>query len=294
MSLVREMMEPRSSLNNVSLDLQCNKPRFQRQLRAACLSGNHSLKKRFGEIVRFQKHPLTEAEYAKMIIGADVGIMMYDPSRYAVRRAGVLGEFLAAGVPTLVPADCWLSRQIAEPNYQYLDSVFADESLRIGEDRVIAAGDGQTVVIPAATSHVMLSIDSHSGLSASAMSEFRFEDGKGEWTVGKTFFDARANGLPQRCLVLVPDGTTSVRVNLSVDEHQPGALTLSFFRKSDQTPLPLGAIGLAARDQRQFLRFLADISQHHAHYRQHALVFSDGWRSQHAAQETIRQLMSPT
>lgn len=68
-------------------------------------------------------HPLELDHYVQLIRHADIGLLMYDSDRYYARRAGVLGELLTAGVPVIVPAGCWLSEQIAEPNYQHLEQV---------------------------------------------------------------------------------------------------------------------------------------------------------------------------
>ncbi len=75
--------------------------------------------------MRFFDHPLDEDDYLQLIERSDIGLLYYDSRRYYSRRAGILGEFLAAGKPVIVPAGCWLSEQIAEPLFQH-----AENSLR--------------------------------------------------------------------------------------------------------------------------------------------------------------------
>ena len=43
---------------------------------------------------------------------ADVGLFLYEPSRYVARCSGVLLEMFIRGVPVIVPDHCWLADQI--------------------------------------------------------------------------------------------------------------------------------------------------------------------------------------
>lgn len=58
--------------------------------------------------------------YRKWISQTDIGLFLYDSRRYYSRCSGVLVEMLACGVPVVVPAASWLSRQIAEVNQRHL------------------------------------------------------------------------------------------------------------------------------------------------------------------------------
>jgi len=60
-------------------------------------------------------HPLDAAGYSRFIRESDIGLFAYDARRYFARASGVLCEMLSAGVPVIVPANCWLAEQIAEP-----------------------------------------------------------------------------------------------------------------------------------------------------------------------------------
>lgn len=55
--------------------------------------------------------PLTSEEYYQMVRETDVFLCPYDPDRYRCRSSGTLAEAIAAGIPTVVPADTWMSRQ---------------------------------------------------------------------------------------------------------------------------------------------------------------------------------------
>ena len=71
--------------------------------------------------------PLSRHAYRDLIQQADIGLFVYDARRYHARASGVLGEMFAAGVPVIVPAGCWLSDQVAQPNYLYLDDLVSRE-----------------------------------------------------------------------------------------------------------------------------------------------------------------------
>ena len=101
------------------------------------------------EPVVYVRYPLKIDDYVELVRRADVGLFLYDSDRYYVRRAGIMGEFLSAGVPVIVPAGCWLSEQIAEPIYEHLDQLRQSLPLvaRIAGDSIdwrAAGADGDT------------------------------------------------------------------------------------------------------------------------------------------------------
>lgn len=70
--------------------------------------------------------PLDPPEYRQLLDSGDLSLLPYDRSAYAARSSGVFAESLAAGIPTIVPADTWMSRRqpaAAGLTYQSLDEV---------------------------------------------------------------------------------------------------------------------------------------------------------------------------
>ena len=51
-------------------------------------------------------------DYHRWLDTADVGLFLYEPSRYVARCSGVLLEMFIRGVPVIVPDHCWLADQI--------------------------------------------------------------------------------------------------------------------------------------------------------------------------------------
>jgi len=99
----------------------------------------------------FARFPLPLAGYAELLCGADVGLMLYDPTRYYARCSGVLLEMLCAGVPVLVPASSWLAAQIEDANQRHLDAI-AERC-----DAGAPLGDAGIVELPPGTASLLLS-----------------------------------------------------------------------------------------------------------------------------------------
>jgi hypothetical protein len=55
--------------------------------------------------------PLSPDEYFRLVSEADLLLCPYSPIGYKRRSSGTLTEGIAAGIPTVVPADTWLGRQ---------------------------------------------------------------------------------------------------------------------------------------------------------------------------------------
>lgn len=69
------------------------------------------------------KWPLATDDYKQFVRQTDIGLLLYNADDYYARLSGILVEQLAAGIPVIVPAGCWLAEQIAEPNWLHLDQL---------------------------------------------------------------------------------------------------------------------------------------------------------------------------
>jgi hypothetical protein len=70
--------------------------------------------------------PLDLERYAELVRSTDIGLLLYDSTRYYARCSGVLLEMLSAGVPVIVPGGCWLSEQIHDENQRHLREIAAN------------------------------------------------------------------------------------------------------------------------------------------------------------------------
>ncbi len=70
-----------------------------------------------GSMVHLRKEPLPTEDYKTLLLSSDITILPYDRTNYGARSSGVLVESLAAGIPVIVPAGTWLSRQLLTAGY---------------------------------------------------------------------------------------------------------------------------------------------------------------------------------
>ena len=70
-----------------------------------------------GSMVSLYKQALCTADYKALLLSSDITILPYDRTSYSARSSGILVESLAAGIPVIVPAGTWLSRQLLTVGY---------------------------------------------------------------------------------------------------------------------------------------------------------------------------------
>ncbi|MBX3379452.1 MAG: hypothetical protein KF805_05110 [Phycisphaeraceae bacterium] len=78
-----------------------------------CLRALQDLKS-FGKGVRFVTNELNDEEYASLVRGAHVMLLLYEAAAYRRRSSGILAEAMASGVPVLVPEGTWLASSVRE------------------------------------------------------------------------------------------------------------------------------------------------------------------------------------
>ena len=264
------------------------------------------------------QHPLQVEDYVQHIRRSDVGLMLYDSARYYVRRAGVLGEYLAAGVPVIVPAGCWLSEQIAEPIFQHLQSL--EDSVPLvkrplsseiawqtegNQDEVSFQGQSSTAVctldLPVAATDLRVGFNWRRPTEPGTYVRLRFAqyDDRGDLL---DRFDSivghRNDGSTVATLVHLKPTTVRVKIEWQNAFHDgPIAIGLPAFTFFDASQLPAGycpsgAVGLAASEPGQVPHLLKEMIDHHAHYRETAAEFSHDWMQRHDADRTVKQLLA--
>jgi hypothetical protein len=216
----------------------------------------------------FAPFPLPLAGYAALLCGADVGLMLYDPTRYYARCSGVLLEMLCAGVPVLVPAGSWLAAQIEEANQGHLDAVAArcDPGTPLAEDGVIE--------LPPGSASLLLSCRWRPDASPGEFLRLRCEPQQpaaGSTAepllviVGARDPDAAR---PVRCLLRLPPGCRRVRILADNAWRESAAAPATELRWSAlTTAAPMGALGLTIAAPGEIPRLLRDVLEHFEHYR---------------------------
>jgi hypothetical protein len=65
-----------------------------------------------GRGVRLLNEPLDSAAYRSLLTSGHLNLLLYNSQAYAARSSGVFAESRAAGIPTLVPENTWMARQL--------------------------------------------------------------------------------------------------------------------------------------------------------------------------------------
>jgi hypothetical protein len=238
----------------------------------------------------FAAFPLPLNGYAELLCGADVGLMLYDPTRYYARCSGVLLEMLCAGVPVLVPAGSWLAAQIEEPNQRYLDAVAA----RAGPAAPLAL-DAELRLPPAAT---MLLLECRWRADAMPGEYLRLElsaqDGAGAGgTPLRVVLGARTDTAPVRSLLRLPPGCARLRVTAHNAWRQAAAPAGDFSWSWLEQPAPMGALGLTIAAPAEIPRLLQDVLEHSSHYRRLVREQSADCARAHSGAQVLADLGAP-
>jgi glycosyltransferase involved in cell wall biosynthesis len=253
----------------------------------------------------FWPHPLSPEKYVEFIRESDIGLLLYDSKRYYARRAGVLGEFLSAGIPVIVPSGCWLSEQIAEAGFAYLDEINRMPSISVTADldlgpfeiseqspteHILPVPPGASALLVTVTSrswppgsYLGVSVTKHRDSNTSTLprSETQVISCRREWG-------------PSRALWGLPDGQKTITL-ATREEYASGRILVDSMHvkwiKSSKS-LPISAVGIAVADEADVGVLLEEIAEHFEHYKSTALKFSEIWRREHDPLKTVQHLIN--
>lgn len=266
-------------------------------------------------------HPLDCNDYLKLIRQSDIALLPYNNTRYHARASGVLVEMLAAGVPVIVPAGCWLAAQVSESIYEHLDRLSASQakSQRTAdiEWEDTASHDNQPSI------HKERSVLCFAGADRPAVADLEIVKPTAEmifrfyWTKCRPGYYVRlrveqtdVDGLqltdskqiilggrekegPVSALLRLDPRVNRIRITLTNAYHNDlieiSRPYVDFFSGSPEG-LPSGAVGLVAADLRQIPELLREMVQHYEHYSRSAAKFRTSWNHKHAPQRTIEAL----
>ena len=248
-------------------------------------------------------HPLDMPHYEQLIRETDIGLLLYDPHRYSVRRAGILCEYLMAGVPSVVPAGCWLGDQISEPIQQYLRPLWND-SIRITPERIeslsLPCKSGAAIrrSVPRGSRALLLRVACQPGAGRyrrlrvvqygadndALVNESRIVGG--DWRGGAMLALTQLQPQARSYQLSVFDETSAVET----DRFEVQLKWLD--AECRYTTRPLGQVGWAAADVEQMSSGLKEIVNNYPHYQQTAAAFSSVWLARHDPRRTVRELMA--
>ncbi len=235
----------------------------------------------------FAGFPLPLAAYAQLLGSADVGLMLYDPTRYYARCSGVLLEMLCAGVPVLVPAGGWLADQIEGTNQRYLDEV----ALRAPAATPCPAGGAIEVREGQQSLLITCQWRPEAGAGEYLRLEFMMQDGAGARLGGATaILGPRTPSSPVRTLLRLPPGCTGVQMSM----HNAWQHGIAPATQPEWTLLPeatpMGALGLTIAAGGEVPRLLRDVLEHCDHYRARVIAHAAGCARAHSGFAVIAGL----
>lgn len=260
--------------------------------------------------VEFDKlpHPLPTDAYHELLQNAAIGLFLYDKSQYIRRCSGILQEMLAAGKPVIVPADCWLADQVAEPNYQYLDRLPETASVvhEISSSEVHWQSEGPNLLaqveVPAGDSlQILVSLN-----PGDVRKPLRYLHVRGEQrndsgdclALEKISLVRRSGDRPLHFLVTPAAGTRNFRIFLQNESCEgielADELTIRFLDTTDSGLHPSGSIGLISADESQVASLLRDIVSHYDHYLASAQRYAVQWREEHHSRRSIETFQRHT
>lgn len=259
------------------------------------------------EPVRRVPFPLPRREYMELVAETDIGLFLYDNHRYYTRCSGVLVEMLAAGVPVVVPAGCWLAEQLADSIHAYqadLINGLTPEALhRRAHIRLSQAADSErldtVLAVPRGATHLVVRAsweEPSSGRYIRIVAESsgdapngtaRRETVIGPWRMRR--------GVPTPAIIPVPPSAVSMRVSVEIaygaEPIQLAGLDVTLGSIGDRMEsIPLGHVGAIASSPREFSHALREVFDHYPHYVATARAFARTWKALHDPGNTVRAL----
>lgn len=264
--------------------------------------------------------PLSNDDYAAFVRSTDVGLLPYDPDRYYARASGVLVEMLAAGIPVVTLAGCWLGRQLRGAAWRHADGVMSDT-----RTTAIPCGLPPRATI-GATPHV-IRVDIPAAIDAPALAALTFRwispasdesallvavrggdasaDAASSWrelverrTPEGEIATTRFEPIEQTVLLPIEPLQRSAIIELHVPAHLPpvtieGARLALIARRdgADAGNPPLSAVGVQAADPDMLARCLREACVHQAHYRETAERAAPRVRTLHVPSHTLQCIM---
>jgi hypothetical protein len=238
-------------------------------------------------VLVFAGFPLPLAAYAELLCSADVGLMLYDPTRYYARCSGVLLEMLCAGVPVLVPAGGWLAAQIESTNQRYLDTVAARAPAAAPwpGGGAISVDDGQRSLLLACRwradarrgEYLRLEFDLHLASQATPVKAL-------------SIVGPRESDLPVRALLRLPPGCVRVQLSMHNAWNQAAAPAAYPEWTLLSEAVPMGALGLTIAAGSEVPRLLQEILENCGHYREHAMRHAAQCARQHSGSAVLAGL----
>jgi hypothetical protein len=304
--VVRKLWNDYLSKGRAQLVMQTRRRDLRRALDSAVADlGSHSAT----PPVVYAPFPLDLERYAELVRSSDIGLLLYDSTRYYARCSGVLLEMLSAGVPVIVPGGCWLSEQIHDENQRHLREIAATTALtQISGEQLSwtnASRSASAVSFTDAPATCEFSIPPG---ARSLLLRLRWLEPTTRGTYAQLDLeqlDAQGALLTSFAAILGPgDDPSSVYSLFHLHEGaraarlrwrnawDDGAITVDGIEiRLLSEHHPAGSVGLTAANMDQSGELLDDVLRHIEHYRHRAAAFARQCSEYFNADQAVAQLL---
>jgi glycosyltransferase involved in cell wall biosynthesis len=248
--------------------------------------------------------PLDLERYAELVRSSDIGLLLYDSTRYYSRCSGVLLEMLSAGVPVIVPGGCWLSEQIHEENQRHLRDIAA----RGTPLKQVGTADGATLSFTDVERSTELDLVAG---ARSLLLRLRWQQPSTRGTyahVELEQLDAQGTQLTTFAAIIGPGSDPSAVYSLFHLHENAHRARLKWRNAWDDGTIavdsleyrlyaehyPAGSVGLTAANMDQSGELLGDVLLHMDHYRQRSGAFAGRCAEYFNADRIVEQLLDAT
>lgn len=244
--------------------------------------------------------PLDLERYAELVRSSDIGLLLYDSTRYYARCSGVLLEMLSAGVPVIVPGGCWLSEQIHDENQRHLRDIATR-----GTPMTLTSQGGAISFTNVETS---CELDLAAG-ARSLLLRLRWLEPSTHGTyahVELEQLDAQGAQVMSFAAIIGPGSDPSAVYSLFHLHESAQRARLKWRNAWDDGTItidsiecrlfaehyPAGSVGLTAANMDQSGELLGDVLMHMEHYRKRSAAFAGRCAQYFNADQIVAQLLS--
>jgi glycosyltransferase involved in cell wall biosynthesis len=255
--------------------------------------------------------PLELERYAELVRSTDIGLLLYDSTRYYARCSGVLLEMLSAGVPVIVPGGCWLSEQIHDENQRHLREIAANVAAleRIGGAGIswqwplqnggaISFTDSPAIgdfTIPTGARSLLLRFRWLEPTTRGTYAHLEIEQGDAQGRLLDSFAAILEPGRDPAAvfsLFHLHENAHQVRLKWRNAWDTGGISITSIDCRLFAEHLPAGAVGLTAANMDQSGELLNDMLLHIDHYRRRSAAFAPRCTEYFNADQIVAQLLA--
>ena len=254
---------------------------------------------RFEHPISWAQYPLSRDEYTQLIHNTSIGLLLYDSRTYFSRRAGILGEYLAAGKPVIVPAGCWLSDQIDEQNLLYSHALLQDRNPqpiqlepKSQSKFTCEIPEGNRVLfVRFKPSHCSANLERYVKVGLRLQHE-----GGGTYTESRILrfeadnFTVLHFDLPETVKPNTGNAEIEIRPAYCETPLPLASDQVEAFSDSATKTRAVGSVGLSFADPSEIGTKVRQIVEHYEHYKAHAERFAEQWFARHDPCKTLRQI----